>query len=104
MNYYIRFGDIPRNEHSGVYRGEVKIGEEIGVSVYSAIIDEEENISLGIPLPINKDTLDTFVHLMEYENRPCYLVTGRLVGKGSDGEPLIRNVRIIRKIKYRSKI
>ena len=27
--YYIRFGEIPENEVSGIYRGEVKVGEEV---------------------------------------------------------------------------
>lgn len=40
--YYIRFGKIPKNEISNIYRGEVKVGEEKGVSVYDAIkIDGE---------------------------------------------------------------
>lgn len=56
-----------------------------------------------LPLPINANTLDTFRNLVEYENRPCYLVNGDYIGKGSDNEPLIRNVSIVKKIKYREK-
>lgn len=36
---YLRFGEIPENEHSGIYNGdEGKVGEENGVSCYRGII------------------------------------------------------------------
>lgn len=38
MKEYIRFGSIPKNERSGIYRTEEKIGEEQGVSVYDCIV------------------------------------------------------------------
>ena len=100
---YIRFGDVPSNETSKIYRGEVEIGEENGVSVYPAF-ELNGNVVLGLTLPITKTTLYTQQHLLEYDNRPCYLVTGDFVGKGSDGEPLINNVKILRRItEYRVK-
>lgn len=97
---YIRFGDIPANEKSKIYRGEQEIGSENSVSVYPAFEDKEGNIILGLNLPITKTSLHTQQHLLEYESRPCYLVTGDYVGKGTDGEPLIKNVRIIKEIKH----
>lgn len=101
---YIRFGDIPTNGKSKVYNGEIEIGIEEGISVYPAFEDKEGNIILGLNLPITKTSLHTQQHLLEYDNRPCYLVTGDYVGKGTDGEPLIKNVRIIKEIKpYRIK-
>lgn len=96
---YIRFGDIPKNEKSKVYNGEIEIGTEKGVSVYPAFEDSEGNIVLGLSLPITKTSLYTQQHLLEYDNRPCYLVSGDYVGKGTDGEPLLRNIKIIREIK-----
>ena len=33
---FYRFGEIPKNEKSCIWRGEEKIGEEPGVSVYEA--------------------------------------------------------------------
>jgi len=99
---YIRFGDIPEDECSSIYwRGEF-VGKENGVSVYDAKIDDWGNLSVCLPLPINRNTLDTFRSLVEYDDRPCYLVTGDYVGKGTDNEPLIKNITVIEKIeKYR---
>lgn len=100
---YIRFGDVPSNETSKIYRGEVEIGDENGVSVYPAF-EVNGNIVLGLTLPITKTTLYTQQHLLEYDNRPCYLVSGDYVGKGTDGEPLIRNITIIKRLdNYRIK-
>lgn len=101
---YIRFGDIPKNEESCVYNGDELIGKENGVSVYPAIIDENGSIIFGLHLPVTRTTLYTMQYLIEYDNRPCYLVEGDLVGTGTDGEPLIKNVRIVREITdYRRK-
>jgi len=99
--YYIRFGDVPEDECSTIYRGENAIGKENGVSVYPVIIFGDK-IFLGITLPITRTTLDTFIHLIRYDNRPCYLVEGDYIGEGTDGEPLIQNVNIIKEIKYRN--
>jgi len=94
---YIRFGEIPDNEKSKIYRGEEEIGEEDGVSVYPAF-EVNGDIVLGLTLPITKTTLYTQQHLLEYENRPCYLVKGDYVGKDTDGQSLINNIQIIKKI------
>ena len=100
---YIRFGDIPNNEQSKIYNGENEIGVENGVSVYPAFINGD-NIILGLTLPITKTTLYTQQHLLEYDTRPCYLVSGDYVGNGTDGEPLIKNISIIKKLdNYRIK-
>ena len=101
---YIRFGEIPTNEKSKIYRGEIEVGTENGVSVYPAFITDGGNIVLGLTLPITKTTLHTQQHLIEYDDRPCYLVKGNYVGKDTDGQPLINNVSIIKKIdSYRVK-
>lgn len=100
---YIRFGDIPTNEQSTIYRGDEEIGIEKGVSVYHAVINDNGDVEICITLPITRTTLYTFQHLVEYDNRPCYLVDGEYVGRGSDGEPLIKNVKIIKEITYRKK-
>lgn len=100
---YIRFGDVPSNETSKIYRGEVEIGDENGVSVYPAF-EVNGDIVLGLTLPITRTTLYTQQHLLEYDDRPCYLVSGDYVGKGTDGEPLIRNISIIKRLdNYRIK-
>ena len=101
---YIRFGEIPTDEKSKIYQGEIEVGTENGVSVYPAFRTDEGNIVLGLSLPITKTTLYTQQHLIEYDDRPCYLVKGDYVGKDTDGQPLINNVSIIKKIdNYRVK-
>lgn len=101
---YIRFGEIPTDEKSKIYQGEKEVGIENGVSVYPAFKTNEGNIVLGLNLPVTKTTLYTQQHLIEYDNRPCYLVKGDYVGKDTDGQPLITNVSIIEKIdNYRVK-
>lgn len=95
---YIRFGEIPTDEKSKIYRGEIEVGIEDGVSVYPAFKTNEGNIVLGLNLPITKTTLHTQQHLIEYDNRPCYLVKGNYIGKDTDGQTLINNITIIEKI------
>lgn len=100
--HYIRFGEIPENEVSGIYRGEEKVGEEKGVSVYDAVeIDGEYRVVL--PHPLLKEVgfdLYNFIQATEYldetEHRPMYLVQGDEVGKGATNEPLLKNITIIR--------
>lgn len=106
--FYIRFGEIPDNEISGIYRGEVKIGEEKGVSVYDAIkINRQWRIVL--PNPLTKEVgfdLYNFIGGTEYdkdkypkEHLPMYLVQGDEVGKGSTNEPLLKNIEIVKILK-----
>ena len=101
---YIRFGEIPTGEKSKIYQGEIEVGIENGVSVYPAFKTNEGNIVLGLNLPITKTTLHTQQYLIEYDNRQCYLVKGDYIGKDTDGQPLINNITIIKKIdNYRVK-
>ena len=95
---YIRFGEIPTDEKSKIFQGEIEVGTENGVSVYPAFKTSEGDIVLGLNLPITKTTLYTQQHLIEYDDRPCYLVKGDYVGKDTDGQYLINNVSIIEKI------
>lgn len=100
--HYIRFGEIPENEVSGIYRGEVKVGEEKGVSVYDAV--EIDGIwRVVLPNPLLKEVgfdLYNFISntkcMVETERRPMYLVQGDEVGKGATNEPLLKNITIIR--------
>lgn len=101
---YIRFGEIPTDEKSKIYQGEIEVGTENGVSVYPAFKTDEGDIVLGLNLPITKTTLYTQQHLIEYDDRPCYLVKGDYIGKDTDGQPLINNVSIVERIdSYRVK-
>lgn len=103
MNYYVRFGDIPEDEESTVWFNDEMVRKEKGVSVYHAIVDECGNVSVALTFPVTKTTLYTFQYLIEYDKRPCYLVTGDCVGRGEDNEPLLKNVKIIREIEFRKK-
>lgn len=102
--YYIRFGKIPENEVSSIYRGEVKVGEEKGVSVYDAIkIDGEWRVVLPFPLlkEIGFDLynfIENIYHPIKTERRPMYLVQGDEIGRGSTNEPLLRNIKIIKEL------
>lgn len=90
---YLRFGEIPINERSGIYKGDLgKIGEEIGVSCYNGVVVGDE---VFIIMPHIQAT--TYYWLLEEYNRgktPLYIITGDEVGLGTDGEPLLRNVSI----------
>ena len=97
---YIRFGNIPENEGSGIWCDAIKVGEEKGVSVYDAVmIDGQWRVVL--PSPLKKEVgfdLYNFIGGTENGNFPVYLVQGDYVGKGSTNEPLLKNVRIVEKL------
>jgi hypothetical protein len=82
---FIRFGDIPdisRNHHSGQH--------EAGVSVYEAI---QKDSRIGVILPTLNEC--ACVSLSGVLRRPAYWVTGRVIGHGGDGEPLLADCRIV---------
>lgn len=98
---YIRFGKIPIDEKSKVfYNGEYIVKEEDGVSVFDLeYIDDRPRIILPIITTVSGlDCIDGFVR--DYLNgsfkEPIYVVTGDLIGYGSENEPLLRNVQIVR--------
>lgn len=101
IKLYIRFGNIPKNETSKIWRGEEEVGEEKGVSVYPAILCKDGTVAVGLSLPVTRTSLYTLQSLLEYDKRPCYLVTGKEVGRGTDNEILLKGVEIVREIKYR---
>lgn len=103
---YIRIGDIPPEERSGIYRGDSKTGEEKGVSVYDCVF-RDNRYYIVLPPYFKEGVGITYEGLMQEvanfrypteTQRKVYLVKGDLVGYGSDGEPLLRNVRILRDI------
>ena len=94
---YLRFGQIPENEHSGIYKGDQgKIGEEIGVSCYRGIVIDNK---VYIIMPHVAST--TYYWLIDEYNRgktSLYIIEGEEAGIGSDDEPLLRNVKIVQEI------
>lgn len=96
--YYLRFGKIPEDEKSSIHYRGYYCGKEEGVSVYHcAIINNQPHIIL--PRPYSEGAMDTLYGLLFYDkDKPVYIVTGKRIGTGHDGEPLIRDVKIIKDI------
>ena len=95
---YVRFGEIPKDEISGIYAGdEGRIGSEIGVCCYECI-EKDGNYFLVIPMlksaSLNYD-LEGFVESLEYGETKVYLIDGDLVGRGTFKEPCLKNIKII---------
>lgn len=95
MAKYIRFGGIPKEETSFAWDtdGNIK-GAEPGVSVYDAVLLGDGKYHIVLPLPITEQMLNTFYSLISYQKRQVYLVEGTEVGKGSDNEPCLKNIKI----------
>ena len=102
MKKYIRFGRVPANERSSIHRRGELVGYEKGVSVWNCYYDVKLKQYVGV-MPDNKteDTEDDFNHYFQMCNRDKipYLVTGDEVGTGSDNEPLLVNVLVLRQLK-----
>ena len=90
MAHYLRFGDLPE---SGKSKNHLTGKQEAGVSVYDCTII---NGKYKVVMP--DLTHSACVSLSVVLERPCYLVSGALIGRGSDGEPLLRNPIIIKPI------
>ena len=101
---YVRFGcaegPFPANERSlNSLTGEL----EPGVSVYEALV-RDGNYQILLP-PLSPTTITTLgmcyncaQGLHGLENSPIYEVEGDRIGTGSDGEPLLINCRVVRKV------
>ena len=101
---YIRFGDIPESGFSTIYSHGEESGKEKGISCYRALIDENDVVHICLPLPFDSSKWNVFQGFILYDDRPAYLITGDLVGYGSEGEPLLENVKIAKYLKkYREK-
>jgi len=97
VNHYIRFGEIPKDEMSGIWHHGVFAGKELGVSVYSCV-EINNKYHIIIPLPCSEDTISTLHSFLTDADRNVYLVSGDVVGYGSDNEPLLKNIHIINDI------
>lgn len=96
---FYRFDEIPKNEKSYIWRGEEKIGKENGMSVYEAHKNINGTYSPVLPFPISEIAFNSFIYYIKYFTGNKYLVTGDLLNEtGTDGEPLIKNVKILKKL------
>lgn len=111
MNLYLRFKHIPRSKKSSIYRSSIKVGEELGVSVFE-LAEINGILRVVFPVYIENSIIKNFDSTPEgYSNDfsmlwnefmdnliPAYLVTGTEICKGSDGEPVIKDIKIVRKL------
>ena len=97
---FYRFGDIPEDECSSIWNNNNEvIGKEKGVSVYEAHKNINGTYSPVLPFPTNEMAFNDFIKHIEYFTGNKYLVTGDLLDEtGTDGEPLIKNVKILKKL------
>lgn len=97
---YVRFGDIPKSKISTNWRNN---SSELGLSVYPCkVINGKYQILDSLynqNFKINKRTYVNLVTGFIKRRIKAFLVSGDLVGKGSDNEPLLINVEIIKKLK-----
>lgn len=93
--HYIRFGRWYDNEQSKNYgTGEM----ENGVSVYYTSWDIEEK-RWDIETSVDEASISgTMSSLILDPKKKIYLVTGNYIGDGSDDEPLLKNVRIVKEL------
>lgn len=89
---YIRFGNIPSNGKSKIYRNGEVVGEEIGVSVFRAVE------AFGMYFPVmpkdaNPECVFDYFKFLLHSELPVFLVTGtELCYEGHDREPLLTDV------------
>lgn len=97
---FYRFGDIPEDECSSIWNNNNEvIGKEKGVSVYEAHKNINGTYSPVLPFPTNEMAFNDFIKHIGYFTGNKYLVTGDLLDEtGTDGEPLIKNVKILKKL------
>ena len=97
---FYRFGDIPEDECSSIWNNSNEvIGKEKGVSVYEAHKNINGTYSPVLPFPTSEKAFNDFIHHVAYFTGNKYLVTGDLLDEtGTDSEPLIKNVKILKKL------
>lgn len=90
---YIRAGDLPKSGKSKNFSTE-KL--EKGISVYEAVVYKGDII----PILPRYDKIN-LVDIDILFDRPIYIVKGEKVGTGSIGEPVLKNVKLLEKIKIK---
>lgn len=97
---FYRFGEIPEDACSSIWNNNNEvIGKEKGVSVYEAHKNINGTYSPVLPFPTNEMAFNDFIYNVKYFTGNKYLVTGDLLDEtGTDGEPLIKNVKILKKL------
>lgn len=96
---YIRFGEIPESEQSKSYGMEPK---EAGVSCYECLKIEDKYRILYPPYNNRWDKaagiLSVMLQRFMNNSTKCYLINGDVVGRGSDNEPVLKNIKVIKEL------
>ncbi len=97
--YYIRFGMWPKNERSQNFlAGKDAQYFEKGVSAYHCSYDLDDD-RWAIDPSVDYATVAGTMQSLIYGNRPVFLVQGtEIKEEGSDGEPLLHNVKLIKQL------
>jgi hypothetical protein len=97
---YLRFGEIPYNEKSRIFsNGDDTSRNEIGVSCYEVIYDDYyKHYRILLPPLLNIKTLNDLIRFLEYSSKKIYIIEGDYYGIGSDMEPVLKNIKIIKEI------
>jgi hypothetical protein len=98
--YYIRFGRWREEEQS---KNFITNEMEKGVSCYNASWDTDTK-KWTLETDVNPDTITGTLQglidgYLEKPTKKIFLVTGDLVGEGSDEEPLLKNVKAVKELK-----
>ena len=95
---YVRFGHIPKDGQSLNHYTKYK---EDGVSVYEAL-ERDGKYQILLPKIESVVTLGMLFNISQnislLKENPLFEVEGELIGYGSDGEPLLKDCRIIKEI------
>ena len=81
MKYYLRFGDIPTSGLSNIWLRDEIIGQELGVSVYDAVL-MTDGWHVIFPKPMTREVLHTLYDLIA-EKRSVYILSGEEIGRGN---------------------
>jgi UDP:flavonoid glycosyltransferase YjiC (YdhE family) len=81
MPLFIRYGLWGKYSHN--FSTGIR---EKGVSVYKAIYNQPTNT-----IQVNDETC----HTLNGQQRLCFPVTGKVIGMGSDGEPVLSGVKMV---------
>ena len=84
---FVRYGDLPAN---GISANHADGTSESGVSVYRGLHLEATGEAIALPAT-NAQTCG----MLTIAARPMYIVSGREVGTGSDGEPVLADAKIV---------
>ncbi|MEN6423328.1 MAG: hypothetical protein ABFD76_15420 [Smithella sp.] len=90
-NIYIRYGDLPKGSSIDYSTGK----REKGLSVFNA----DKNFLNDSVAPNLSGALPAAAVMRAAEKSSVYLVKGRRVGTGTDGEPVIKRVEIIGRLR-----